>query len=152
MHSEIKQKDSLFTALPKIKATNFLSNIKEEKRNKFDAVIVLDDDPTGTQTVYDVPVLTNWDTENILNEFENPFEINPVIDEFVRMLFPKDISQNQKDYLKEVLIPGLPDFEWNVEYSEYFSDPGNETLSNGIINKIRSLLTTMMTMPEYQLS
>jgi uncharacterized protein DUF1800 len=88
----------------------------------------------------------------MLNAFENPFEINPVIDEFIRLLFPKDISQNQKDYLKEVLIPGLPDFEWNVEYSEYFSDPTNETLANGVKNKIRSLLTTMMTMPEYQLS
>ena len=88
----------------------------------------------------------------ILNAFENPFEINPVIDEFVRMLFPRDISQNQKDYLKDILIPGLPDFEWNVEYSEYASDPTNETLINGIKNKIRNLLIAMLTMPEYQLS
>jgi uncharacterized protein (DUF1800 family) len=88
----------------------------------------------------------------ILNAFENPFEINSVIDEFIQMLFPKAISQNQKDFLKEILIPGLPDFEWNVEYSLYFSDPTNETLVNAIKNKVRNLLTAMLNMPEYQLS
>ncbi|SEQ75992.1 Uncharacterized conserved protein YgbK, DUF1537 family [Hyunsoonleella jejuensis] len=33
--------------------------------------IVIDDDPTGNQTVYDIPLLTNWDKETILNEFKN---------------------------------------------------------------------------------
>ncbi|WP_298551460.1 four-carbon acid sugar kinase family protein [uncultured Algibacter sp.] len=32
--------------------------------------IVIDDDPTGNQTVYDIPLLTNWDKETILNEFK----------------------------------------------------------------------------------
>ncbi len=35
-------------------------------------LVVLDDDPTGTQTVYDVPVLTTWDTETLHAEFERP--------------------------------------------------------------------------------
>jgi len=35
-------------------------------------VVVLDDDPTGTQTVYNVPCLTTWDEEAILEEFNNP--------------------------------------------------------------------------------
>lgn len=33
-------------------------------------LIVLDDDPTGTQTVYDVPVLTSWSVEGLRREFE----------------------------------------------------------------------------------
>jgi uncharacterized protein YgbK (DUF1537 family) len=32
-------------------------------------LVVLDDDPTGTQTVYDVPVLTTWDVEALRAEF-----------------------------------------------------------------------------------
>ncbi|GAA4950708.1 four-carbon acid sugar kinase family protein [Algibacter agarivorans] len=32
--------------------------------------IVVDDDPTGNQTVYDIPLLTNWDKETILEEFK----------------------------------------------------------------------------------
>lgn len=35
-----------------------------------DAVIVLDDDPTGTQTVHDIPVLTEWSIEAIEAELD----------------------------------------------------------------------------------
>jgi len=31
--------------------------------------VVLDDDPTGTQTVHDIPVLTEWTVSSILQEF-----------------------------------------------------------------------------------
>ncbi|HMQ50632.1 MAG TPA: four-carbon acid sugar kinase family protein [Anaerolineae bacterium] len=32
-------------------------------------IVVLDDDPTGTQTVYDLPVLTEWSIESLSAEF-----------------------------------------------------------------------------------
>ncbi len=35
-------------------------------------LVVLDDDPTGTQTVHDVPVLTVWDVETLRAEFAEP--------------------------------------------------------------------------------
>jgi uncharacterized protein YgbK (DUF1537 family) len=35
------------------------------------AVVVLDDDPTGTQTVHDIPVLTTWSTAALAAEFGN---------------------------------------------------------------------------------
>ncbi len=35
-------------------------------------LVVLDDDPTGTQTVYDVPVLTTWEVETLRAEFSGP--------------------------------------------------------------------------------
>jgi uncharacterized protein YgbK (DUF1537 family) len=35
-------------------------------------VVVLDDDPTGTQTVYDVPVITEWSLESLRAEMANP--------------------------------------------------------------------------------
>ena len=35
-------------------------------------VVVLDDDPTGTQTVYNISCLTTWDEEAMLEEFNNP--------------------------------------------------------------------------------
>lgn len=34
------------------------------------SVVVLDDDPTGTQTVYDVPTLTDWTVGSLTQEFE----------------------------------------------------------------------------------
>ncbi len=35
------------------------------------AVVVLDDDPTGTQTVYDLSVYTRWDVEILTNAFQS---------------------------------------------------------------------------------
>ena len=35
-------------------------------------LVVLDDDPTGTQTVYDIPVLTTWDVATLRAEFDQP--------------------------------------------------------------------------------
>ena len=32
--------------------------------------IVVDDDPTGNQTVYDIPLLTTWDVDTLIKEFE----------------------------------------------------------------------------------
>jgi uncharacterized protein YgbK (DUF1537 family) len=34
-------------------------------------IVVLDDDPTGTQTVHGIPVLTEWSVEALIKEFEN---------------------------------------------------------------------------------
>jgi uncharacterized protein YgbK (DUF1537 family) len=34
------------------------------------SLVVLDDDPTGTQTVHDVPVLTEWSVETLRNELK----------------------------------------------------------------------------------
>ena len=36
-------------------------------------LVVLDDDPTGTQTVYGIPVLTTWDVDELAAEFVGPF-------------------------------------------------------------------------------
>ncbi len=104
---------------------------------------------TGINIPGDNPTI---DVLAFLDTIDDPFNVNNVIDEFVKILFSKDIEQNQKDYLKEVLIPGLPDFEWNVEYSEYASDPGNETVANSIRSKLTNLFFAMLTMPEYHLS
>lgn len=36
-------------------------------------IVVLDDDPTGTQTVHDVPVYTNWDLSSITDAFTSKY-------------------------------------------------------------------------------
>ncbi|MEZ4982211.1 MAG: hypothetical protein R2769_11625 [Saprospiraceae bacterium] len=36
---------------------------------------------------------------------DNPMDVNLMLDEFVQILYPRDISQEQKDYLKGVLLP-----------------------------------------------
>ena len=45
-----------------------LLNDEIEKNNK--KIVVLDDDPTGVQTVHDVSVYTDWSKESIKSGFE----------------------------------------------------------------------------------
>lgn len=40
-------------------------------QNDDKTIVILDDDPTGNQTVSDVPILTCWDIESFCTEFEN---------------------------------------------------------------------------------
>jgi len=92
-----------------------------------------------------VPVLAI--TAGITNS-ENP---NVLITELSNQLFNYDISQNQIDALKDILIPGLPDFEWTVEYNEYLADPNDEALKISVENKLRNLIGTMVQMSEFQI-
>lgn len=62
-------KDALFATLP----PEWPEDLRKEVRRRIEAsgrsVVVIDDDPTGTQTVYDVPVLTEWSVEALRKEF-----------------------------------------------------------------------------------
>lgn len=85
-------------------------------------------------------------------QIENAIDPNILIDGFAKILFPQPISSSQKDSLKEILIPGLPDFEWTVEYGDYLVNPEDEDLKSGAENRLRALVQAMLVMPEYYLS
>jgi hypothetical protein len=87
-----------------------------------------------------------------LERLENPADINEMIDEFSLLLFPVEITENQKKYLKELLIPGLPDYEWGVEYWNYKDNLDDENLVNSMENKLKYFLNSLLTMPEFYLS
>ena len=92
------------------------------------------------------------DVLNFITTIDNPYDPNQVVLEFAKILFPQSITDGQVNALKEILIPGLPDFEWTVEYGEYAADPENSDLALSIEVKLRNLLRTMLTMPEFYLS
>ncbi|MEM9940661.1 MAG: four-carbon acid sugar kinase family protein [Planctomycetota bacterium] len=61
----------LKTRLPSNNSSEMLSSIREKMARIDRTMIVLDDDPTGTQTVYDVPVISDWKVETLEAEFRN---------------------------------------------------------------------------------
>ena len=91
------------------------------------------------------------DVLNFVSTLNNLLEPIDLIDEISFILYPNPIVQEQKDFLKEILIPGLPDFEWTVEYGQYLSDPGNTNLANGVAERLRNLIEAMLSMPEFYL-
>ena len=57
-------------SLPDLWDEDLLPKIQKEIRQYPTEIFVLDDDPTGAQTVRDVAVLTEWSTQALLKEFD----------------------------------------------------------------------------------
>lgn len=58
------------TELPSEASKSLLPEIRNLLQQSQRTIFVLDDDPTGTQTVYDTPVLTTWSTDAIETEWQ----------------------------------------------------------------------------------
>lgn len=61
------------TTLPPEWAEDLLPHIQQELEHSSYKVVILDDDPTGTQTVRDIPVLTHWNVAELEEELKGPF-------------------------------------------------------------------------------
>jgi hypothetical protein len=85
-------------------------------------------------------------------QMDNPLDPNVLIASMADVLFPHKLDQDQIDILKEILIPGLPDCEWTVEYQAYLDNPDDEEIRNGVESRLRLLIRAMLARPEYHLS
>lgn len=70
MAIEPRNKDAVLAGLPPVWPESLLPTIEEQNQANGRVLVVLDDDPTGTQTVYDLPVLTEWTVATLQAEFE----------------------------------------------------------------------------------
>ena len=89
---------------------------------------------------------------DLLRGFDNPSDPNDVVAEFVERLLPEPLTQEQLDTLKSVLVPGLPDFEWTVEYNQHLASPNDAGLRESLERKLRLLAKTVFTAAEAHLS
>lgn len=81
----------------------------------------------------------------------DPSDPNIIVQEFAQYLFPIQITTNQNAYLHDILIPGLPDYEWTNEWNAYTSDPTNQAKLVSVKSKLQALLSFIMDMAEYEL-
>ena len=75
-----------------------------------------------------------------------------LIAESAQMLFTAELTDTQKATLKDILLPGLPDYEWTLEWNDYIDLPDDVTRRKRIEDKLRELFKYMLAMAEYQLS
>jgi hypothetical protein len=92
------------------------------------------------------------DVLSLIKDFSNPKDLEALINDATSFLLPKPISENQLVVLKEITNPGLPDYEWTIEYEAHLAKPTDNNLRKAVENKLRALFTYIMRMPEYQLS
>jgi hypothetical protein len=92
-----------------------------------------------------IPVL------EIVKNIKDAIDPNMLINGLAEIMFNYPITPSQVASLKNILIPGLPDFEWSVEYSDYLSDPSNMALAISVENKLKNLFSVMVRMSEFQI-
>ena len=92
------------------------------------------------------------DLIGFIAQSSDPYDPNVLIEDAVEVLFSHPISQNQHDFLKNLLIPGLQDVSWTMEYSEFLADPTDPDRLEGIKNKLKSMFGIMLKMPEFYLT
>ncbi len=64
-------KDRLLSSLPPEWPQDLRPAIQKQIKTDGRKVVVLDDDPTGTQTVHGLPVLTEWSVDQLVAELQN---------------------------------------------------------------------------------
>ncbi len=84
--------------------------------------------------------------------FENPDNPDELLRALSQLFMPFELTDEQIAFLKtEILIPGLPDYEWTEEYGNYLDDPTNEDLRNAVLGRLQAVVSVMLSMPENQL-
>ncbi len=63
---------SILAQLPATDRSGVGALLSEELAQSAQKVVVLDDDPTGVQTVHGVPVYTDWTPQTVRQAFEEP--------------------------------------------------------------------------------
>ncbi|HZV72006.1 MAG TPA: DUF1800 domain-containing protein [Saprospiraceae bacterium] len=104
---------------------------------------------TSVNAVFNRPY--GIDVLKVVDAIPNSTDPNDMILALVDLVLPYPLTQAQLDYLKDVLIPGLPDFEWNIEYGAYLNDPTNDTIRMGVENRLKALFMALLGLPEFQL-
>jgi uncharacterized protein (DUF1800 family) len=93
------------------------------------------------------------DAISLAKQVTNPIEPKILINEFAQILFPLELTASQLEYLdRNVLIPGLPDYEWTLYWGNYIGDPNNAQKRSAVVTRLNALLKFMMRMAEFELS
>jgi hypothetical protein len=79
-------------------------------------------------------------------------DCNLLIAEYVRLMVPLALTTSQVTFLKSALLPGLPDFEWTVEWQQYLAAPTNTARKAAVMTKLQAMLRALMGLAEYHLS
>lgn len=68
-----------------------------------------------------------------------------------KVLLPVSLSSTKISSLKEILIPGLPDYTWTFEWNKYINNPNDNTQKSLVKKKLSGLIAVILKMPEFYL-
>jgi hypothetical protein len=91
------------------------------------------------------------DVLKFIATLDYPDDPNAVVEAFTKVLLPWQLSQRDRDMLKQFLLGGLPDYEWSIEYNAYAANIGDSKLANAIATKLKALLKAIVNLAAFQL-
>ncbi|WP_299047920.1 four-carbon acid sugar kinase family protein [uncultured Polaribacter sp.] len=95
------------------KHNGFLKEIQKEIITSPKSIVILDDDPTGTQTVYNLPIVTSWNTSILEEEIQkspiffiltNSRSLQVEEANNLAALLGKKLKELSKKYNKELIV------------------------------------------------
>jgi hypothetical protein len=92
-----------------------------------------------------------FDWFGFIERLTDPENVNALIDDVATVFLARPLHPDQVVGLKEVLLPGLPDFEWTVQYRQYKQSPDNPEYVNPIRNKLRDFFRSLFSIAEFHL-
>ena len=119
------------------------------KRLEYCKIIVTGGDLIIDEKKYTIPPLIP--VLEVAAGIVNSHDPNILITELSNQLFNYPITDSQLTVFKDILIPGLPDFEWTVEYTSYLNNPTDNAMRISVENKLRNLIAVMVQMSEFQI-
>lgn len=93
-----------------------------------------------------------FDSVELVRRLPAPADLVKLMDDLTATLFAVDLTRKQKDFLiDQVLIPGLPRYEWATEWNAFTSDAGNTSKRMAVKLKLDALMRYLLRMAEYQM-
>lgn len=116
------------------------------KRNQFTDYLIWTGYTLRGNTIIADPV-------ELVKKFSNPGSADALLDEAIFLLLPMAPSATDRAAFKGILLPGgIPDYNWQNEWTSYLANPNDATLKNSVYTKLKLVFKSIMNLAEYQLS
>ncbi len=123
----------------------WLSSVTLPLRNSLVTALVKGNTKLGKKSL-------TMDLLKIVSKFDSPEDPNKLLRSMTDLFLAYSLTDEQYEFLKtQVLLPGLPDYEWTVEYSDYANDPNNESKSKPILNRLQEVMLVLLNLAEFQM-
>lgn len=116
------------------------------KRNQISDILVYAGVNRGTEKLI-------IETIKVAEQFDNPGSPKTLINDLVLNFYTLDVSTNQKDYMRSILLSGQTnDSYWTDAWDNYQNDKTNTTKKAVVELRLKALMKYIMNLAEYQLS
>jgi uncharacterized protein (DUF1800 family) len=94
-------------------------------------------------------VKLHLDVLGFIAKLDDPGNPAAMIKDMTKAILPQPLADGQYAYLKDVLLNGVPDYEWTNEYAAFINKPDDKVLRQAVELKLRLLVKALLNMPEY---